>query len=68
VRLRVTHTTTGRSLVGEPDELLDWLPDWWPGPTDEAVLAQLTQAVYAWEQGELRGWRTEALGVQVEHA
>jgi hypothetical protein len=65
-RIRVTHTATGRTLIGNPDELLEWLPTWWPGPFDDEVHSHLTQAVYAWEQGRFTD--AEGLGLRAEPA
>jgi len=64
--IHVTHLTTGRTMVGTPDELLDWLPNWWPEAEsdDGAVYSQITQAVYEWESGQFDGWRTRSLGLQ----
>jgi len=67
-RLRVTQLATGRTLVGTPDELLEWLSRWWPNadPEDGELDATITQAVYEWECGVLDGWRNERLGVRAE--
>ncbi|HSO03556.1 MAG TPA: hypothetical protein VLQ92_03665 [Candidatus Limnocylindrales bacterium] len=66
-RLRVTHLATGRTLIGSPDELLDWLGRWWPDdPADAGVHSTITQAVYAWEQGVLGGTLDQQLGVHAE--
>lgn len=67
-RMRVTHLATGRTLVGSPDELLDWLGGWWPDedPERTAVYSTITQAVYAWERGVLDGPLTGQLGVRAE--
>jgi hypothetical protein len=35
--LRVTHTATGRSMIGSPDELLEFLGAWWPQKDSEAA-------------------------------
>lgn len=66
--LRVTHLATGRTLVGSPDELLDWLERWWPeeDPDDTAVYSTITQAVYEWERGVLDGAHSDQLGVRAE--
>jgi hypothetical protein len=47
-RLRVTHPATGRSMIGSPDELLEFLGSWWPQDhsDDGAVDSLITQAVY----------------------
>jgi hypothetical protein len=67
-RLRVTHLATGRTLVGSPDELLDWLGGWWPDedPDETGVFSTITQAVYEWERGVLDGTRNGHLGVRAE--
>lgn len=67
-RLRVTHLATGRTLVGSPDELLDWLGAWWPDddPDDAEVHSMITQAVYERERGVYDGPRNEQLGVRAE--
>ncbi|MGB7982506.1 MAG: hypothetical protein WCF36_17130 [Candidatus Nanopelagicales bacterium] len=67
-RLRVTHLATGRTLVGSPDELLEWLGGWWPDedPDDALVYSTITQAVYEWERGVFDGTRNERLGVRAE--
>ena len=66
--LRVTHLETGRTLIGSPDELLEWLGRWWPDedPDDAGVFSTITQAVYEWERGVLDGSRTRRLGVRAE--
>ena len=63
--LRVTHTATGRSMIGSPDELLEFLRAWWPQneSDDGAVDSLITQAVYEWERGVFDGWRNQRLGV-----
>jgi hypothetical protein len=63
--LRVTQLATGRTLVGSPDELLDWLGGWWPDD-DPGVYSAITQAVYEWERGVLEGPCTDRLGVRAE--
>jgi hypothetical protein len=67
-KLRVTHLATGRSLIGSPDELLDWLGGWWPDedPDHAGVFSTITQAVYEWERGVFDGPSNECLGVRAE--
>ncbi len=54
--------------MGTPDELLEWLPTWWPEPIDDEVHSLLTQAVYAWEQGRFPDAGSEHLGLRAEPA
>ncbi|HEX6888922.1 MAG TPA: hypothetical protein VF143_12525 [Candidatus Nanopelagicales bacterium] len=64
-RIRVTQVGTGRTIVGSPDELLEWLGRWWPDePEDGAIASHITQVVYEWEAGQFDGWRNELLGLR----
>ena len=67
-RMRVTHLATGRSMIANPDELLEFLPSWWADEEsdDGAIDSLITQAVYEWERGVFDGWRNQRLGVTAE--
>ena len=63
-RLRVTHTATGRTVEGTPDELESVL-GWWIEDPEERV-GRVRPLVQDWQDGHLDTWRHVAHGLTVE--